>query len=110
MTAAYGFIVNMITAFFLIQGFHNACYSLRKHPHIRPLVSLFTVPSLLAIDISVFFVGGDMFYELLLTTFIALHLWVIWQWWKGRRRKRPSRAAGIVYDLGHRLVVQPVQE
>ena len=38
---------------------------------------------------------------------IVLGLRIIWYWWRKRRKPRPSRIAGRVRDLGHRLVVVP---
>ena len=38
----------------------------------------------------------------------ALNLWIVWDWWRRRKQRKPSRVLGLVRNLGHKLTVVPV--
>lgn len=49
---------------------------------------------------------GVQFLGDVVVTVWAAH--VLWAWWRMRRQGRPSKVAGLVRDLGHRLAVVAV--
>lgn len=52
------------------------------------------------------YVQREMYLEMACEVTIGvLAARIVWHWWRRRRRGRPSRALGVVRDLGHRLAV-----
>ena len=66
-----------------------------------PVVAAFSVAYF--VPEALFFSGGNMAARLFDVGVAAAWGSVLWDWWRRKRKGKPSRVLGLVKDLGHKL-------
>lgn len=87
-----------VTIFFIVRD---------KQRNTFPIYAIFIL-CLDGVSALASFVEGSWFMGILHGVTASVAAWAIYEWWRMKRKGKPSKVLGYIRDLGHKLTVQPV--